>query len=203
MLRMETYEQKVLKLTQRRRIIRANDLEAEGLPRVILTRLVRNGLLERVGRGLYVLPDAQVSEHTALAQVGRKCPSGIICLLSALRVHNLTTQAPHEVWLAISNKARVPKIDYPPLRVIRFSGPALTEGFDYHEFDAVQVRVTNVPKTVTDCFKYRNKIGLDIALEALQEAHRGRRMTMDELWHFAKLCRVTRVMRPYIESLTA
>ena len=200
---METDEQEVLKLARRRRLIRSSDLEAEGLPRVILTRLVRKGELERVSRGLYALPNARVSEHTSLAQVARKCPRGIICLLSALRVHNLTTQAPHEVWLAISSKARSPKIDYPPLRIVRFSGPALTEGFDEHDIDGVKVRVTNIPKTVADCFKYRNKIGLDVALGALQEANRSKRVSMDELWHFAKLCRVTRVMRPYIESLTA
>jgi len=200
---METDEQEVLKLARRRRLIRLSDLEAEGLPRVILTRLVRKGELERVSRGLYALPNARVSEHTSLAQVARKCPRGIICLLSALRVHNLTTQAPHEVWLAISSKARSPKIDYPPLRIVRFSGPALTEGFDEHDIDGVKVRVTNIPKTVADCFKYRNKIGLDVALGALQEANRSKRVSMDELWHFAKLCRVTRVMRPYIESLTA
>lgn len=203
MLYMETYEQEVLKLARRQRLIRARDLEAEGLPRVMLTRLVRKGELERVSRGLYALPNAQFSAHTALAQVGRKCPHGIICLLSALRVHELTTQAPYEVWLAISSKARPPKLDYPALRIVRFSGLALTKGFDEHEFDGVKVRVTNIPKTVADCFKYRNKIGLDVALEALQEAHRDRRMSMDELWYFAKLCRVSRVMRPYIESLAA
>ena len=200
---METYEKQILKLAQRRRMIRSSDLKEKGFPRVVLTRLVQKGQLERVGRGLYTLPNPQVSEHTSLAQVARKCPRGIICLLSALRVHNLTTQAPHEVWLAISSKARSPKIDYPPLRIVRFSGPALTEGFDEHDIDGVKVRVTNIPKTVADCFKYRNKIGLDVALEALQEANRSKRMSMDELWYFAKLCRVAHVMRPYIESLTA
>jgi predicted transcriptional regulator of viral defense system len=199
---MNTHEQHLLNLARRQRIIRSRDLEAEGIPRVTLTRLVRKGQLERVGSGLYSLPDAQISEHTSLAQVTRKCPHGIICLLSALRVHDLTTQSPHEVWLAISSKSRPPKLEYPPLRIVRFSGPALTEGIDEQEFDGVKVRVTNIPKTVADCFKYRNKVGLDVALEALQEAHRSRRMKIDELWDFAKMCRVTRVMRPYIESLT-
>lgn len=152
------------------------------LPRVTLTRLVRKGQLERVGRGLYALPDAQISEHTSLAQINRKCPHGIICLLSALRVHDLTTQSPHEVWLAISSKARPPKIAHPPLRIVRFSGQALSEGIDKHEFDGVQVPVTNIPKTVADCFKYRNRVGLDVALEALQEAHRSKRMKIDELF---------------------
>ncbi len=203
MCRMDTHEQYLLNLARHRQIIRSRDLEVEGIPRVILTRLVRKGQLERVGRGLYTLPNVQVSEHTSLAQVTRKCPHGIVCLLSALRVHDLTTQSPHEVWLAISSKMRPPKLEYPPLRIVRFSGLALTEGIDEHEFDGVKVRVTNIPKTVADCFKYRNKVGLDVALEALQEAYRSRRMKIDELWDFAKMCRVTRVMRPYIESLTA
>lgn len=200
---MDTYEQRVLELARRHRLIRTSDLAEEGVPRAILTRLVRKGELERVSRGLYSLPNSQVSEHTALAQVARRYPRGIVCLLSALRVHDLTTQAPYEVWLAISSKARLPRVDYPPLRIVRFSGLSLTEGIEEHEIDGTIARVTSIPKTVADCFKYRNKIGLDVALEALQDAHRSRRMKMDELWYFAKLCRVTRVMRPYIESLTA
>lgn len=200
---MSTHEQYLLDLARRQRIIRSRELEAEGIPRVTLTRLVRKGQLERVGKGLYTLPNMQVSEHTSLAQVAKKCPRGIICLLSALRVHDLTTQSPHEVWLALSSKARPPKLEYPPLRIVRFSGPALTEGIVEHEFDGTGVRVTNIPKTVADCFKYRNKVGLDVALEALQEGHRSRRMKIDELWYFAQICRVARVMRPYIESLTA
>jgi predicted transcriptional regulator of viral defense system len=203
MHRMDSHKQHLLELARRGQIIRSRELKAEGIPRVTLTRLVREGHLERVGNGLYSLPNMQVSEHTALAQVAKKCPRGIICLLSALRVHDLTTQSPHEVWLAIPGKARPPKLEYPALRIVRFSGQALTEGIVEHEFDGIGVRVTNIPKTVADCFKYRNKVGLDVALEALQEAHRSRRMEIDELWYFAKICRVARIMRPYIESLTA
>ena len=128
-------------------------------------------------------------------------PRGVVCLLSALRFHALTTQAPFEVWLAIPKSARVPKAGYPPLRIVRFSGIALTEGIEDHIVDGVPVRVTSVAKTVVDCFKYRNKIGLDVALEALHEAWRAKRVTMDELWHFAAMCRVANVMRPYLESL--
>jgi len=115
-------------------------------------------------------------------------------------VHDLTTQSPFEVWLAIPNKARAPKMDYPPLRVVRFSGAALTDGIEEHQIDGVTVRVTNVARTVADCFKFRNKIGLDVALEALQESWRAKRVTMDELWRYANLCRVANVMRPYMES---
>ncbi len=179
-----------------------SSLPTQGLPRVALTRLVRQGLLTRVGRGLYAIPDRSVSEHGSLAEVARKHPQAIVCLLSALRVHDLTTQAPFEIWLAIPNKARAPKVDYPPLRIVRFSGAALTEGIDEHVIDGVTVRVTNVARTVADCFKFRNKIGFDVAMEALQEAWRAKRVSMDELWRFASLRRVANVMRPYMESLS-
>jgi len=193
--------QNILDLAAERGLIRPRDLTERGLPTVALTRLVRQGRLQRVGRGLYALPDRPVSEHNALAEVARKHPQAIVCLLSALRFHDLTTQSPFEVWLAIPNKARAPKMDYPPLRIVRFSGAALTRGVEDHVIDGVPVRVTSVARTVADCFKFRNKIGLDVALEALQEAWRVKRVSMDVLWHCATLCRVTNVMRPYMESL--
>ncbi|MCB1817215.1 MAG: AbiEi antitoxin N-terminal domain-containing protein [Chromatiaceae bacterium] len=193
--------QNILDLAAERSLIRPRDLTERGLPTVALTRLVRQGRLQRVGRGLYALPDRPVSEHNTLAEVARKHPQAIVCLLSALRFHDLTTQSPFEVWLAIPNKARAPKMDYPPLRIVRFSGEALTVGVEDHVIDGVPVRVTSVARTVADCFKFRNKIGLDVALEALQEAWRAKRVSMDELWHYATLCRVTNVVRPYMESL--
>ena len=199
---MATSHQNILDLAAERGLIRPRDLTERGLPTVALTRLVRQGRLQRVGRGLYALPDRPVSEHNALAEVARKHPQAIVCLLSALRFHDLTTQSPFEVWLAIPNKARAPKMDYPPLRIVRFSGAALTRGVEDHVIDGVPVRVTSVARTVADCFKFRNKIGLDVALEALQEAWRAKRVSMDELWRYATLCRVANVMRPYMESLS-
>lgn len=198
---MESNHQQILELARTHALIRPCDLETQGLPRVALTRLVRQGLLTRIGRGLYALPDRSVNEHGSLAEVASKHPQAIICLLSALRFHNFTTQSPFEVWLGIPNKARAPLMDYPPLRIIRFSGAALTEGVEEHRIDGMLVRVTSVARTVTDCFKFRNKIGLDVALEALQESWRERRVTMDDLWHYASLSRVGNVMRPYMESL--
>ena len=198
---MQNSHQNILDLAAQRGLIRPCDLDALGLPSIALTRLVRQGLLSRVGRGLYARPDRTVSEHGTLAEVARKHPQAIICLLSALRVHDLTTQAPFEVWIAIPNKAHAPKMDYPPMRIMRFSGAALTEGIEAHRIDGVTVRVTNVARTVADCFKFRNKIGLDVAMEALQEAWRSRRVSMDELWRYGTLCRVANVMRPYMESL--
>ncbi len=199
---MESQSQIIIDLAHSRGLIRPRDLTERGLPRVILTRLVRQGLLIRVGRGLYALPNRPVTENMSLAEVSRKYPQGIICLLSALRVHELTTQSPFKVWLAIPNKARSPKMEYPPLHIVRFSGAALIEGIDEHQIESVSVRITNIARTVADCFKYRNKIGLDVALEALEEAWNSKRTNMDELWHYASVCRVANIMRPYLESLT-
>ena len=199
---MESSHKRILALAAQSGLFRPRDLDERGLPRVALTRLVRQGLLTRVGRGLYAIPGRSVSEHGSLAEIARKHPQAIVCLLSALRVHELTTQSPFEVWLAIPNKARAPKMDYPPLRIIRFSGAALTDGIEERQVDGVTVRVTNVARTVADCFKFRNKIGLDVAMEALQEAWRAKRVSMDELWRFATLFRVANIMRPYMESLS-
>lgn len=199
---MDSNYQQILSLASAQGLIRPRDLIAQGLHRVALTRLVRQGLLTRVGRGLYARPDRTVTEHGTLAEVARKHPQAIVCLLSALRVHDLTTQSPFEVWLAIPNKARAPKLEYPPLRIIRFSGAALTDGIEDHQVDSVTVRVTNVARTVADCFKFRNKIGLDVAMEALRDAWANKRISMDELWRYATLCRVANVMRPYMESLS-
>lgn len=205
---MESTQDAILDLAGQRGLIRPLDLDARGLPRVSLTRLVRQGRLARVGRGLYALPDRRMSEHSALAEVARRHPRAVVCLLSALRFHELTTQAPFEIWLAIPNKARPPQLDYPPLRIVRFSEAGLTEGVEEHEIDGVPVRITGIARTVADCFKYRNKIGLDVALEALKEAlkepwqgGRGRRVSIDEIWRYAQLDRVTNVMRPYLEAL--
>jgi predicted transcriptional regulator of viral defense system len=198
---MEGRSQQILTLASAQGLIRPRDLVAQGLPRVALTRLVRQGQLTRVGRGLYARPDRTVTEHGTLAEIARKHPQAIVCLLSALRVHDLTTQSPFEVWLAIPNKARAPKLEYPPLRIVRFSGAALTDGIEDHQIDGVTVRVTCVARTVADCFKFRNKIGLDVAMEALREAWANKRVSMDELWRYATLCRVANVMRPYMKSL--
>jgi predicted transcriptional regulator of viral defense system len=193
--------EKLINFARSQGLIRACDLAPLGIPRVSLTRAVRQGQLERIGRGLYGLPERNISAHGSLAEVACRVPKGIICLLSALRFHTLTTQAPFEVWLAIENKAVAPKLNYPPLRIVRFSGTAFTDGIETHVVDGVTIRVTSVAKTVADCFKYRNKIGLDVALEALREAWHEKRMSSDEIWHYAKVCRVANVMRPYLESL--
>lgn len=200
---MSAHSDKVLDLARELGILRPRDLARCGIPRSYLSRLERAGKLQRVGRGLYVLPGAAPSEHRGLAEAAKRVPSGVICLLSALRFHELTTQAPFEVWLAIGEKAWRPRVDYPPLRIVRFSGPALSEGIEQHRLEGVRVRVFSPAKTVADCFKYRNKIGLDLALEALRECRRDQRCSMEELWHHAGICRVRNVMLPYLEALAA
>ncbi|XAH25377.1 type IV toxin-antitoxin system AbiEi family antitoxin domain-containing protein [Xylophilus sp. GW821-FHT01B05] len=198
-----THEQATLALAGQRPLLRARDLAEQGLPTAALSRLVAAGKLERVARGVYSLPGRALSEHHSLAQVALRVPQGVVCLLSALRVHGIGTQAPFEVWLAIPHHSPTPRLDQPALRAMRMSGPALTEGVEHLQIDGVQVPVFNAAKTVADCFKYRNKIGLDVALEALRDGWTQRKLTMDALWHYATIDRVNNVMRPYLESITA
>ncbi len=196
-----TQTDKVLELVQKEGVLRPRDLDPYGIPRIYLSRLHAAGKLQRIGRGLYVLPGTNVSEHRSLAEACKRVPKGVICLLSALRFHELTTQSPFEVWLAIAEKAWRPRMEYPPLRIVRFSSTALDAGVEEHRIEGVIVPVFTPAKTVADCFKYRNKIGLDVSIEALRECWRSRRCTMDDLWQYAKVCRVQNVMRPYLESL--
>jgi predicted transcriptional regulator of viral defense system len=198
-----TYTDKVIDLVRNAGVLRPRDLDAYGIPRTYLSRLLAAGKLHRVGRGLYVLPGSNFSEHQSLAEACKRVPKGVVCLLSALRFHELTTQAPFEVWLAIGEKAWRPRVDYPPLRVVRFSAAALASGVEQHQIEGVTIPVFSPAKTVADCFKYRNKIGIDVAIEALRECWGSRRCTTDDLWKYAKVCRVQKVMRPYLESITS
>ncbi len=193
---------RVLDLVRKAGILRPRDLHEHGIPRQYLRILHNRGLVRRLGRGLYVAQDAPLTEHHSLAEACKRIPHGVVCLLSALRYHGLTTQMPREVWLAIDEKARVPKPGAVHLRIVRFPHKTLLRGVQEHSIEGVPVKVYNPAKTVADCFKYRNKIGLDVALEALRECWRERRATMDELWHYAKICRMANVMRPYLEMLT-
>ena len=198
---MSTNAEKALEYCSGRGVIRARDLVSQGIPRVTLTRLVRDGRLERVGRGLYAVPGSDVSEHHGLVEASRRVPQGVVCLLSALRFHELTTQQPFEVWMAIDRKARKPKADSPPIRIVRFGKDALTQGVDEHEIEGVMVRITSPARTVADCFRYRNKIGLDVAIEALRDYRRLHSGTFDELWEAAGVAQIKTVIRPYIEAI--
>jgi predicted transcriptional regulator of viral defense system len=195
-----TVEDRLMRLIQERGLLRPRDLDIAGIPHTYLQRMLTKGMVTRVERGLYIAADADISEHYSIAEASKLVPHGVICLLSALRFHDIGTQNPFEVWMAIDRKAWRPRTGS-PIRIVRFSGLALTYGVETHIADGVTVKVYNPAKTVADCFKYRNKIGLDVALESLRECWRGRKATMDELWEAAKVCRVANVMKPYMESL--
>lgn len=191
----------VIDLIRTAGIVRRAELEELGVSPSSLYRLVREGRVERLDRGLYAAAEHEPSAEHALSLVAKRVPAGIVCLLTALRFHGLTTQAPAEVWIALPEKARRPQLAYPRLRVARFSGAALTEGIEEHRLEGVDVRVYSAAKTVADCFKYRNKVGIDVAVEALRDfgvSYRGR---ATELARFARICRVTRVMQPYLDAI--
>jgi predicted transcriptional regulator of viral defense system len=190
----------LLKTIRHMGLVRAADLEAKGISRQHLYRLLSAGLVERQSRGVYVASRHRYTAHHSLAQVAKRVPNGVFCLLTALRFHGLTTQSPNEVWIALGGKARKPQLDYPRLRVARYSGAALTEGIEKHRVEGVDIRVYSAAKTVADCFKYRNKVGIDVAVEALRDFSRRNRGGANELARFARICRVTRVMQPYLDA---
>jgi len=199
----DTHTQRVLDLASQKGLLRASDLGAIDAPRVVLTRLTAAGQLEKVGRGLYRLPDSHGSEHESLVAVATKVPQAVFCLLTALQFHELTTQLPRQVWIAMPRGSHAPRIDYPPIKMVQFTGEAYTAGVEEVERDGVKLRVYSAAKTVADCFKYRNKIGLDVALEALHDGWSQGKLSMDALWRYATVDRVATVMRPYLESVTA
>jgi predicted transcriptional regulator of viral defense system len=196
------HRRRLIELAEREGMLRPRDLVPYGITREYLLRLLGEGLFERVGRGLYVLANRPVTEHETLAEACKCVPQGIVCLASALRFHEMTTQAPDQVWMAIGARAWKPRLAYPPFRFVRFSGQTLSAGVEEHRVGGVTVRVYDAAKTVADCFKYRNKLGIDVAIEALRDCRRHRKATNDDLWRYAKMCRVANIMRPYMEALS-
>jgi len=194
-------QSRILRLARKKRLFRLSEAAAAGIHPESVRRLTRQGQLTRVGRGLYALSTLEPSEHHTLAEVAKRVPKGVFCLLTALRFHGLGTQNPREVWLAVDRRAGIPQVDFTPVRTVRISGAALTGGIEEHDVDGVRVRVTIPARTVVDCFKFRNKIGLDVALEALRETRRAKKASADELWRYAKINRVANVMRPYLEAV--
>lgn len=199
MSQLKTHQ--ILQQLEEKGVIRAKELRSQGIHPQYIKQLEQEGKIIRIARGVYTLANLDLTEHQSLVEVSVRVPHGIVCLLSALRFHDITTQAPFEVWLAIANSARTPSDDLIPLRIVYMSGDSLNCGIEEHLISTRLVRVYNLPKTVADCFKYRNKIGLDVALEALTESWHQKKATMDSLWYYAKICRVQNVMRPYLESL--
>ncbi len=199
---MPTPTDRAIRVLREAGVARTRDLERRGVSRTQLRRLCERGQLERVGRGLYILAGAVLTEKHSLAQACRRVPGGVVCLLSALRFHELTTQNPFEVWMAIEQKAWRPRPGNPRLRLVHLSGRAFHEGVEEHDVGGVPVRVFSAAKTVADCFKFRNKIGIDVAVEALRDFSRRHRGGTNELARFAKICRVQRVMQPYLDSIS-
>jgi predicted transcriptional regulator of viral defense system len=193
--------QRVRQLFSKEAVLRSNELESRGLSRVDLARWVEDGVLVRVGRGLYACSDHAPSEHHSLVLVAKRVPDAVFCLLTALRFHELTTQSPHEVWIALNEDARKPRLEYPKLRVARFSEASLAAGIEQHRVEGVTIRVYSAAKTVADCFKYRNKVGIDVAVEALRDYTRTHRGGANELARYARICRVARVMQPYLDAV--
>lgn len=200
-VREYTHTDRLLNLARQKGLLRSSDLDALGVPRMYLVRLTASNQLEKVGRGLYRLPESTLFEHDSLALVATRVPQAVFCLLTALQFHELTTQLPRQLWMAMPRGSHLPRIDYPPVKMVQYTGAAYAQGIEEHERDQVMLRVYSVAKTVADCFKHRNKIGLDVALEALKEARERKKASADELWRYAKICRVANVMRPYLEAL--
>lgn len=193
----------ILELARHRRVLRAADVREHGWPPQLLLSLHQAGKLQRVARGLYSLPDVEITEHQAALEVCQRVPKAVLCLLSALQFHEVGTQMPHEVWIALPEGTQAPALDYPTLRIARLRGAAYSEGIETVIEHGAPIRVYSVAKTVTDCFKFRNKIGLDVALEALKDAWRKRKITMAEVNQFARINRVEKVMQPYLDAMVA
>jgi len=198
-----TQTTRILELAHRQRLLSAADLRSHGWSPQLLLKLHRTGQLQRVSRGLYSLPDSEVTEHQSLAEVCRRVPKAVVCLLSALQFHEIGTQLPHEIWIALPEATQTPALDYPSLRIARLRGEAYSEGIETIVEHGSMIRVYSLAKTITDCFKFRHKVGLDVALEALKEAWRQRRLNIDEVTRYAKINRVAQVMQPYLEAVVA
>jgi predicted transcriptional regulator of viral defense system len=192
-----------VELARKAGMLRLSEATTAGIHPEHIRRLVRAGQLTRVGRGLYAIPELRATQFHTLAEIAKRVPKGVVCLLTALRFHALGTQNPREVWLAVDRRAGIPRVDFARIRLVRVSGAALTSGIDEHTLEHVAVRITNPARTVVDCFKFRNKIGVDVAVEALREYRRLRKGTADELWRQADRLRMTRVMRAYWDALSS
>ena len=196
----ESTRDNILRLAASQSVFRPRDVPSARSPRKVIGRMVEEGTLVRLGPGLYSLADADFGAKVSLAEASVRIPGGVVCLLSALRFHELTTENPSEVWMAVGHK-RPLRVDYPPVQIVRMSGKAFETGGEEHEIEGVTVRVFSVAKTIADCFKFRSRIGIDVATEALRDGWRRRAFEMDDLWRAAEACRVLKLMRPYLEML--
>jgi predicted transcriptional regulator of viral defense system len=191
-----------MKVISRNGMARLREIKAAGIPEVVVARLVKAGCVIRLARGLYQLPNAEFEASHTLAEVAKIVPKGVVCLISALVYHELTLQMPRFIWVAIKGHARQPKHRYPPMRFVRFGKKALNEGIERRMIEGVTVKITSPAKTIVDCFRFRNKIGVDIAISAMREALRKRRCTPDDIFKHARSLRIASVVRPYLEAMT-
>lgn len=198
-----TQKTSALDLLKAKGMLRLKDFIAENIAPETLARLVREGHVLRPARGLYQLSDTPIDAAHNLAEATALVPRGIVCLISALQFHALTLQMPSAVWMAIERTAWKPAISYPSIRFVRFSGWAMTEGVEQYPIQSSHVSITNPARTIVDCFRYRNKIGIDVAMEGLREGIRQRKSTPDQLWQYAEKARVWTIMRPYVETVVA
>ena len=190
----------ILDLARKKGMIRAKDLEAIGISRNYLYGLCHEGILKKKARGIYTLPNTPVTEHSSLAEIAKRFPHAVVCLISALAFYEITTQIPHEVWVAVPRGSWKPNVDYPPLSLTYVTGDSYSFGIQERNINGVMIKVYSPAKTVADCFKFRNKVGLDVAIEALREVWRSRKASVDELLEAARIDRVSKVMRPYLEA---
>lgn len=197
----DSRRQTLIELVRKHGVIRPRDAVEAGIARQYLKRLRDEGVLHQPSRGLYVLTESSPTEVQSLVEVCKKVPHAVICLLSALQYHGLTTQLPHEVWIAIGNSTWQPKLNNIQLRVSRYSASSLAYGVQEISIDGATIQVFSPAKTIADCFKFRNKVGLDVAMEALRDGLSKRVSNVDEIWRAAEVCRVTNVIRPYLELL--
>lgn len=186
----------VIGIIKEKGIVCASDLEEAGISRTTLPYMANRGILRRITRGIYTLADHFPSLE-GFAEVIRSAPDSVICLLSALQFHEITTQMPFETWVAIERNATKPKV--PNVRIVRLTGKAFSEGIETHEQEGLVVRVYCPAKTVVDCFKFRNKIGIDVAREAMVDCLNQKKASRDEIWRYAKICHMTNIIRPYLE----
>ena len=197
-----TQPERILALARSRGVIRARDLDPLGIPRAVLLRLVDQGALVRAGRGIYMSPEADVTAYHTLVEVAVRVPGAVVSLLSALAYHGLTDESPHAVWIAIRRGSQSPRLESPRLELTWTAPRFLELGTTRHEIEGVPVAVTDPARTVVDCFKFRSRVGLDVAIAALRDFLATHRQGRGELWKLAGDCRVRTVIRPYLESLS-
>lgn len=198
---MYTQSEIALHLLKHSKILKTEELSGAGVHRETIRRMVKSGKIIKLARGLYSIPDYQPSEYYSLIEAQKIVEQGVVCLLSALSYHGIGTQNPSEVWMAIPRKTRPPKINNSPIRMVKFSGEGYRSGIEKHNIDNNEIRIYTIPKTIADCFKYRNKLGTEVSIEALKDVLLNRRTTVDELLKYAEICRVRQIITPYMESL--